>query len=244
MMRRALVMLAVLLLAAACGSSDRQGAVGGAPLLTPSEAEGRSGLVAVQGFLWARPGDGDFRLCELVLESFPPQCGAPEVRLEEVDITQIAGIDFSQNVFWAEQVRARGSLSNGVLMVEAIELNSLDPGTGLTYRLLVPVEVTSGVEFVALLTNSSQEPVELIFGSGQSADVALTDPATGGQVYRWSAEMGFDMALREIVLAPGETGRYVLSDPTFALAAGVYELESWLTASPAPPPVHGRIVVR
>lgn len=244
-MRTLLLGLSLLLVAGACGSTDRQGAVGGAPLLTPGEAQGRSGLVAVQGFLWSRPGDGDFRLCDLVLESFPPQCGGSQISLEDVDITEIAGIDFSQNVFWAEQVRARGELDDGTLTVEAIELNSRDAATGLTYRLLVPVEVTSGaVEFVALLTNSSTRPVELTFGSGQSADVVLTDPETGGQVYKWSADLGFDMSIREISISPGETMRYPLSDSEFDLSAGIFELESWLTGSPAPPPVRGRIVVR
>jgi hypothetical protein len=245
MRRRLLVILGLLLVSSACGSSDRQGAVGGAPLLTPAEAQGREGVVAVQGFLWARPADDDFRLCELALESFPPQCGDPQVSLREIDVTGIAGIDFSQNVFWAEQVRARGELTEGTLSVEAIELNSMDASTGLTYRLLVPVEVTSGaVEFVALLTNSSTQPVGLTFGSGQSAEVVLTDPETGGQVYKWSADLGFDMAIREISISPGETMRIPLSEATFDLPAGVFELESWLTGSPAPPPVHGRLVVR
>ncbi|MGI9647432.1 MAG: BsuPI-related putative proteinase inhibitor [Acidimicrobiia bacterium] len=245
MKRGTVLALGLALTVAACGSSDRQGAVGGAPLLTPAEAEGRSGLVAVQGFLWARPADDDLRLCEEVLESFPPQCGGQQVSLQNVDITEIAGIGFSQNVFWAEQVRARGELADGTLTVEAIELNSKDAATGLTYRLLVPVEVTSGsVEFVALLTNSSTTSVGLTFGSGQSADVVLTDPETGGQVYKWSADLGFDMSIREISISAGETLRFPLSDSEFDLPAGVFDLESWLTGSPAPPPVRGRIVVR
>ena len=238
-------MLGLLLVASACGGSDRQGAVGGAPLLTPGEAEGRSGLVAVQGFLWARPGDGDIRLCEFALESFPPQCGAPQVVLQDVDITAIAGIDFSQNVFWAEWVRARGELADGVLTVEEIELNSRDAASGLTYRLLLPVEVTSGtVEFVALLTNSSSQPVGLTFGSGQSAEVVLTDPETGGQLYKWSTDLGFTQSIREVSISPGETMRLPLSDSGFNLSAGAFDLESWLTGSPAPPPVRGRIVIR
>jgi hypothetical protein len=84
----------------------------------------------------------------------------------------------------------------------------------------------------------------LTFGSGQSAEVVLTDPETGGQVYKWSADLGFDMSIREISISPGETMRIPLSEATFDLPAGVFELESWLTGSPAPPPVHGRLVVR
>ena len=241
---RPLIALALLVLAA-CGSSDRQGAVGGAPLLTPAEAEGRDGLVAVQGFLWARPGDGVFRLCEASLESFPPQCGEPAVDLTGVDLTEIAGIDFSQNVFWAEQVRARGELAAERLVVEAIELNSKDPATGLSYRLIMPVEVSPGsTGFVALLTNSSVVPVELRFSSGQSADVILTDPATATVVYRWSDGRSFDQAIRDLTLQPGETARYVLDGEDLDLAAGAYDLESRLTASPAPGVARGRAVVR
>ncbi|MCP4247745.1 MAG: hypothetical protein GY778_11915, partial [bacterium] len=112
---RTFLMAGLLLATAACGSGDRQGAVGGAPLLTPTEAEGRSGLVAVQGFFWARPADGRFRLCEAALESFPPQCGEPAVELTETDVAGSAGVHRDQNAFRAGHARVRGELADGSL---------------------------------------------------------------------------------------------------------------------------------
>ena len=238
-------MLLLLLMAGACGGGDRQGAVGGAPLLTPSEAQGRDGRVAVQGFLWARPGDGDFRLCDSALESFPPQCGEPAIALTDVDVTGIAGIDFSQNVFWADGVRARGDVAGGTLAVEAIELSSQDAGSGLAFRMLVPIETSEGtVDFVALVTNSSSAPIELRFSNGQSAEVVLRDIETGQVLYTWSSDRSFTEAIRELTLQPGETLRFVLEEPDLPLEPGVYDLAGEFTGSPTPPVVLGRLVVR
>lgn len=242
---RAIVVAFLMLAGAACGSDDRQGAVGGAPLLTPDEAQGRSGLVAVQGFFWARPGDDTYRLCEAALESFPPQCGEPAIELTGIDVTEIAGIDFSQNVFWADGIRARGRLGDEVLAVEEIELNSHDSSTGLTFRILVPVEVPFGnAEFVALVTNSSAVPVGLNFSNGQSADVTLRDVDTGAALYEWSAEKDFSEATREIVLEPGETVRFLLAEIDLALESGVYDLVGVLSGAPSPGLVRGRAVIR
>jgi len=242
---RVLLVAFLMLAATACGNDDRQGALGGAPLLTPDEAQGREGLVAVQGFFWARPGDASFRLCEAALESFPPQCGEPAIELTGVDVTEIAGIDFSQNVFWADGIRARGNLSDEVLAVEEIELNAHDPSTGLSFRLLVPVEISAGnADFVALVTNSSGAPVGLRFTNGQSADVTLRDVETGATRYQWSNERGFTEAIRDLVIEPGETLRYVLSETDLGLEAGAYDLVGVLTGTPSPGTVRGRAVIR
>lgn len=39
-----------------------------------------AGPVLVHGYLIER--DGELRLCELILESYPPQCGEPSLRVE------------------------------------------------------------------------------------------------------------------------------------------------------------------
>lgn len=242
---RALFAVVVVLTAAACASSDRQGAVGGAPLLTPSEAAGRSGVVAVQGFFWARPADGIFRLCSAGGSS-PPTCTGDIVDLTGVDVTEIAGIEFNQNIFSAREVRARGTLRDGTLAVDEIELNASDRSNGLTFRILIPVEVSSGpATFEALVTNSSSQPLTLRFISGQSTDLTLADIETGAIVYRFGATRDFDQDNREITLAPGETRVLPqMSDPNFGLEAGVYDLLGVLAATPTPGSVRGRTVVR
>ena len=245
MRARALLVALLMLAVAACGNDDRQGALGGAPLLTPDEAQGRDGLVAVQGFFWARPGDASFRLCEAALESFPPQCGEPAIELTGIDVTEIAGIDFSQNVFWADGIRARGSLSDEVLAVEEIELNSHDSSTGLTFRILVPVEISPGnADFVAFITNSSAAPVGLRFSNGQSADVTLRDVETGATRYQWGSGREFNEAIRDLVIEPGETLRFVLPETDLGLEAGAYDLVGVLTGTPSPGNVRGRAVIR
>ena len=235
----------MVLVTAACSGGDRQGAVGGAPLLTPTEAAGRSGVVAVQGFFWARPADGIFRLCAGG-GSNPPSCTGDTVDLTGVDVTEIAGIAFSQNVFSARGVRARGTLRDGTLAVEEIELNAGDPSTGLTFRILIPVEVVSGeAAFEALVTNSSSQPLTLRFISGQSSDFTLSDVETGDAVYRWGATRDFDQGNRELILEPGETRALAqMNDPNFRLEPGVYDLRGVLAGTPAPGSVRGRVVVR
>lgn len=245
MKARVLVTAFVVLAAAACTGGDRQGAVGGAPLLTPSEAAGRSGLVAVQGFFWARPADDIFRLCDEG-GSNPPGCTGDAINLTGVNVTEIAGIAFSQNVFTARDVRARGTLENGTMAVEEIELNASDSETGLSFRILVPVEVSSGpATFEALVTNSSSQPLTLRFISGQSSDLTLSDIETGAIVYRWGATRDFDQGNRELILEPAETRTLSpMTDPDFGLEAGVYDLAGVLAATPAPGSVRGRAVVR
>lgn len=235
----------VVLAAGACSSSDRQGAVGGAPLLTPSEADGRSGVVAVQGFLWARPADDVFRLCEEGVSN-PPVCTGEVVNLTGVDVTGIAGIEFSQNVFSAREVRARGTLTDGSLAVEEIELNASDPDTGLSFRTLIPVEVISGpAAFETLVTNSSSQSIVVRFISEQPSDLTLTDIETGAIVYRWGSTRDFGQDNWEITLEPGQTRSLPqMTDANLALEAGVYDLLGVLAAVPTPGSVRGRAVVR
>ena len=66
---RALI-AALVLLAPACGGDDGP--------VTIADARDRSGVFLVEGYLVER--DGELRLCEAILESFPPQCGEPSLR--------------------------------------------------------------------------------------------------------------------------------------------------------------------
>lgn len=77
-------------------------------------------------------------------------------------------------------------------------------------ELLPSVQVTTTndtVEFVLQVTNTTDAPVALTFPSGQSYDFVVYD-ASGAEVWRWSAEQMFTQALREEVVAPGETLTY------------------------------------
>lgn len=67
--RLACVTLTLLLLAA-CGGDEP---------LTVAGARSSEGVVEVEGYLIER--NGELRLCETILESFPPQCGEPSLRV-------------------------------------------------------------------------------------------------------------------------------------------------------------------
>ena len=58
--------------------------------------------IGVQGFLLDR--DGVTRLCAVIMESFPPQCGEPAVELVGLDLAQVAGTQTEQGVTWKEGV--------------------------------------------------------------------------------------------------------------------------------------------
>lgn len=65
------------------------------------------------------------------------------------------------------------------------------------------------VHLVFGVTNTSAEPVELNFSSGQSSDFVVLEGER--EVWRWSADRFFTQALRSETLAPGETARYEAS---------------------------------
>ena len=63
---------ALLLLVASCG--------GESPLSVEEARDQDGSVVEVEGYLIER--GGELRLCEAILESFPPQCGEPSLRVE------------------------------------------------------------------------------------------------------------------------------------------------------------------
>ena len=85
-----LATLAAVLLLAGCGGEDERqpqpSAAAGAPIpgggLSIREAidSDLDGPLMVRGYLIER--DGELRLCDGILESYPPQCGDPSLRVE------------------------------------------------------------------------------------------------------------------------------------------------------------------
>lgn len=125
-----------LLLGAACGQDDPTLDLDGTPTgaaaddrgpgqaapgpdggLTVNEALAGTveGPVTVRGFLI--DADGETRLCEAVLESYPPQCGQPSLVVEGVDVATVDGAQQHEHVTWAETVSLTGELHSGVLRV-------------------------------------------------------------------------------------------------------------------------------
>ena len=51
--------------------------------------------LSVDGFLVVED-DGQSRLCEMLLESLPPQCGGDRIQLSEFDISEVPGVQYVQ----------------------------------------------------------------------------------------------------------------------------------------------------
>jgi len=59
------------------------------------------------------------RLCEVLFESFPPQCGGASIEIRGLDLTTVNGLQVEQNVSWTDrEVTLTGVLESGVLTVE------------------------------------------------------------------------------------------------------------------------------
>jgi hypothetical protein len=76
----------------------------------------------VRGALIA-PDGGEVRLCELVLESYPPQCGGASLVVRGVDLSQLDGLTHTNDpslaqVTWSEgEISLLGTVRDGVLTV-------------------------------------------------------------------------------------------------------------------------------
>jgi hypothetical protein len=116
--------LAVLVVGAsvltACGGDDSPAEV---PALSVEQLMSRSAdtPIAVRGFLVDQ--ERVTRLCEAILESYPPQCGEPFVELVGLEVAELAGTQSDQGITWKESlvvtVQRRQDARFDVLSVES-----------------------------------------------------------------------------------------------------------------------------
>jgi hypothetical protein len=79
--------------------------------ITVAEALGHGptdDIVSVTGAVFADP-DGTVRLCDAVLESFPPQCGGAALLVEGLDLASLE-LEEANGLRWAEGVTLLGSV--------------------------------------------------------------------------------------------------------------------------------------
>ena len=76
--------------------------LGVGPGLSVSEAlaSDLSGPLLVNGFIVVR--EGETRLCELLAESFPAQCGGASLVVEGFDPSTVEGLSEASGVTWSE----------------------------------------------------------------------------------------------------------------------------------------------
>lgn len=111
---RGLAALLSVLALASCGGAEEAPPSAGAPIpsggLSVSEAKASD----LEGPLMVRGYVIEGRLCEAILESDPPQCGEPSLRLEG-DVSQVEDADPQ------EQVSVLGDVDGDVITLSATE---------------------------------------------------------------------------------------------------------------------------
>ncbi len=102
--------------AAACGDSGVVSGVGPGISIGEALASDLQGPLLINGHLHAQ--DGQVRLCELLAESFPAQCGGRALMVEGLDLTTMDGLTTEGSVTWSDQpVQLLGTVEGEVLTV-------------------------------------------------------------------------------------------------------------------------------
>lgn len=94
----------------------------------------------------------------------------------------------------------------GLLAACAANSGETAPSAADDGPLVASLAVETAADTVRMtlhVTNASEQPVEVVFPSGQSYDFIVSDGSR--EVWRWSSEMGFTQAVREETWAAGET---------------------------------------
>jgi hypothetical protein len=94
-------------------------AVDGGLTVAEALATDATGVLAVKGFVVA---DGDeVRLCDALLESYPPQCGGDSVVLDSLEVVDPDALTAEGAVTWTDSPQTVfGELADGLLTTTAL----------------------------------------------------------------------------------------------------------------------------
>ncbi len=126
-MKKILALLAVVtiasVVAAACGDDDGDLDSGHISGVGPGISIGDvftsnlKGPLLINGLLHAQ--NGQVRLCEVLAESFPPQCAGRSLVVKGLDLMMMDGLTSEGSVTWSDQlVQVLGTVEGEVLTVE------------------------------------------------------------------------------------------------------------------------------
>lgn len=102
-----LLLAGLVLVFSACGSDD-----GGAGSVAPTTSTPTTGQeLEFTGYLFR--AQGETRICDAILESYPPQCGGQTYKVTGLDVSGVDGLQEAQGVTWTEEpVTLRGVLTD------------------------------------------------------------------------------------------------------------------------------------
>lgn len=218
MYRFVAVVLSLLLLVSACGSEDS------------AKSETASGVIFIDST--------GTRICESQLESYPPQCGEPSVKLLDLVPSSVVALMSPTDptfaaVSWTEYwTTVTGTSSEDGLTDVLID----DPvyrsqSEGLVLRVVDLGIAADGATWPFDLTNATDADMTFTFTDGQRIEITLSDDS--GEVYRWSDNMFFAQAIEEVDIPAGATLPLVVrADPT-GLSPGTYTAQAWVVAETA-----------
>ena len=107
-LRTALMVAGLSLALASCGGDD--------PVTQLADAADRDGDAVLDGFVVVR--DGTARLCEVLMESFPPQCGDPSVVIANIEAADLEFTSADSTMWTDLPVTLSGTLDDGVLTID------------------------------------------------------------------------------------------------------------------------------
>jgi len=204
-----------------------------------SSADSDQGTVATNASGFYFLDSTGSHLCEVLLESYPPQCGEPSVRLLDIDPGSVVALMSPSDptlgsVSWTDYTMtvAGDAVSNGLVRVDIIDPVHRSGSSGLIMRVAdLGVAEGASATWPFDLTNLTDTSTTLTFTTGQRVEVTLSNGL--GEVYRWSDDMFFTQAIEQVDLVAGTTFPYVLRSDPIDLPPGEYTANAWITAKEA-----------
>jgi hypothetical protein len=200
-------------------------------------ADSVSGNETVSGFIFMDATGS--RICGLMLESYPPQCGEPSLKLLDLEPESVVALTSPEDptlasVSWTDYAtsvqgeRGPNGLS-GVTLANPVYVSGSE---GLVLRVTdLGIKAGEPITWPFDLTNRTDANATLAFSDGQRLEVTLSKAS--GEVYRWSDAMFFTQAVTRLDLAAGTTIPYVLRADAIDLPPGEYTAKAWVTAAQA-----------
>lgn len=201
------MVVALLLTLAGCGSGDD-----GSPAVDPGgpmtveqlQARSADAPVEVKGLLYF---DGsEARLCEAILESYPPQCGEPSVQLAEFGRLDVEGTTTAEGVTWKEGAE--------VTVVRVADGRFVIVDAGRKDRVEVVLGLYSGVPDPAWALTAAQ--ADVLTEALDALEKVDEPPESGGLGYHGftvNRPEGTLVAYAGRVVSAESEPRYVLDDP-------------------------------